>query len=272
MNIYNIENKYSRIIEKSISTQSKSGLDKCIYTCNIGSFDNLIINNLTDLGFDIFVISDLCHNNLPECVTIFDTKEIYRSKRRTNRVFKILPHLFFPTYKYSIYFDSNLSPKNNIYKLFELIADSKFFCFLHNKRNCVYDEIEECKFWNKDSISVLNKQKSLISSFGMPTNFGLFQGSVLVREHNEMIDFSESWHRNYETGSARDQISLAYTIFNLNYMPSTMEYNNLYDFFTKNDHIVFNINESQLTILQKIRMYFLLKIVKIKQFLYKVIS
>lgn len=269
MNLNYIKNIYSEIIFKSISVQKKSGLDKCIYTCNIGNFDNLIINNLHNLGFDIFVISDSTLDNIPEYITILNTKEIYRSKRRTNRVFKILPHLFFPTYSYSIYFDSNLSPSINIFSLFDLINNNNFFCFRHNKRNCVYDEIEECKFWNKDTTIDLDNQKYFYQAEGMPQKFGLFQGSVLVRKHNEMIHFSEFWYHQYEIGSARDQISLAYTIFKLNYIPETLNYNNLFDFFSKYDHVVINIHESHLNRFQKFRMRFLLILVSLKQSLSK---
>jgi len=269
MTISSIDNKYADIIAKSIATQKISGLKKCIYTCNIGDFDNLLITDLANLGFDIFVISDSLPKNLPEYVKILNTKEIHRSKRRTNRVFKILPHIFFPTYEYSIYFDSNLSPNFNIVKLFDLVLDNSFFCFLHNKRICLYDEIEECKFWNKDSFNDLDRQKKNYQDLGMPQRFGLFQGSVLVRKHNELIQFSEFWHHQYEIGSARDQISLAFTIFKLNYYPNTLVYNNLFDFFTKYDHAVIKIHERHLTILQRIRILLLLNLVRVKQFISK---
>ena len=266
MMIKEISILYKEIIEIIRSVQLESKFNKCIYTCIIGNFDNLVFEDLKEAEFDIFVITDTEVENVPEYVKILRISSLYRSKRRTNRVFKILPHLFFSTYKFSIYFDSNLSPNTNVGELFHLIASDNFLCFSHNKRSCVYNEIDECIFWLKDNSDLLKEQRRRISDAGLPKDFGLYQGSVLVRNHNEIRTISEYWHKEYDMGSARDQISLAFSCYMLKFSPRTLDFEIRSNYFSKANHSVNSIHENRLNSVQRFRVSILLLMVRILRY------
>ena len=242
----------------------KSKNDFCIYTCLIGGMDVFTDIDFPTEGYDSFIITD---DSAVECLNshIILIDIMHRSDRRTNRVFKLLPHLFFSSYNTSLYYDTNLIFKTSPLKFLKsLKLDSNFAIFNHNKRDCLFDEIDECLFWNKDSNKILNTQKNNYVNNSMPRNFGLFLGSVLIRNHNEIKKFSELWWEEYDNFSARDQISLAYTVFKEKLCLEIIDIKFFYVFFNKKQHLKINVNESKLTLIQKIKFKALNVLVKLK--------
>lgn len=245
--------------------QALSKKNKCIYTCMIGEFDK--IPKKIDLSdeYDFFFITDKQNIGILNSNIVY-TNLFHRSNRRTNRFFKILPHLIFESYLSSIYIDANLILKVKSKNLFHKLRPKvNFVTFEHNKRKCLYREVEECILWSKDSKDKLLSQKHTYKKNNMPINFGLFLGSVLIRNHNEITSFSEFWWDQYEKFSARDQISLAYSSFKLNFKISTIDYKKFEDYFNKIDHLSKEVNESELSFYEKIKFKLLFTLVKLKK-------
>lgn len=251
-------------IKKQISDiQNLSQNKLCIYTCLIGDFDKFNDVKNTPTGFDSFLITDnkIIHDSISKTIII---NSIYRSQRRTNRIFKILPHLFFSSYDTSVYFDCNLIYKVNPIKILNLLKPKyDFAIFNHAKRNCLFDEIDECIFWNKDSKAILNTQR--INYNLVPKQNGLYLGSVLIRNHNKLKVFSEFWWLQYDKFSARDQISLAFTFFKIKINFDVLNISDFHLFFKKVDHIKKNVNESKLNFVQSLKFKILMFIVELKK-------
>ena len=235
----------------------------CIYTCLIGDFDEFNEIATTLVGCDSFIITDNKKLHYSNTNSIF-IDSIYRSGRRTNRIFKILPHLFFSKYTKSVYYDCNLVLKVSPLEILGLLNSKyDFAIFNHAKRNCLFEEIDECIFWNKDSKTLLNIQREKYES--VPKQNGLYLGSVLVRNHNNLSEFSECWWSQYDEFSARDQISLAYTYYKIKINFQIVDISNFGLYFDKVPHIKKNVNEAKLSVYQSLRFKILMFIVNIRK-------
>lgn len=203
------------IVEKISNFQDRTGNDKVIYSAVFGDVDDSSHLNLINLdGWDkILFYSGIQIAQHPSILYVH-INFLHRDPRRTNRLFKILPHLFFSQYKFSLYFDLNIQVKNNINILLRSIVNSNYnlVLFTHNKRNCLYEEAKYIKLLSKDDSSIVNSQLNQYKSLNFPRNMGLFRGGILIRKHNDLVDFSERWWNEYESWSSRDQLSLAYLI------------------------------------------------------------
>ena len=253
-------------IKKQISKiQTSSKKNKCVYTCMIGGFDKIPKKIDSPDEYDFFYITNQ-KNIIIKSSNVIYTSFFHRSERRTNRFFKILPHLIFESYSSSIYVDANLILKEKSNILFHKLSDKvNFITFDHNKRKCLYEEVNECILWSKDSKHKLLAQKKTYRKKNMPVNYGLFLGSVLIRNHNEIINFSKFWWNQYEKFSARDQISLAYSSFINNFKINTIEYKNFDKYFYKIEHLSKSVHESELNFYEKIKSKFLFTLVKLKK-------
>lgn len=178
-------------------------------------------------------IDYVCFTNNPEMKSDFWnvilTPIKFNCPTRSSREAKILPHLFFQDYEYSVYIDGSTQINQKLYEFVISKLENKNFCIRnHDKRNCVYEEAKKIiEIYDKnpkdDPENVLmhiNKYK--LRNF--PKNFGLKTTGVLIRKHNEknVINCMELWWKEYMAGSKRDQLSLPYALYE-----SGIELNNL---------------------------------------------
>ena len=253
----------NNISEKITENQRLSCNKFCVYTCLIGDFDRFTDLTAAIPGRDSYIITDNKSINSSNTNSIL-ISSIYRSSRRTNRIFKILPHLFFSSYSHSVYYDCNLIFKVSPMELLGLLSPKcDLLIFNHNKRNCLFEEIDECIFWNKDSKDLLNVQRE--KYVVVPKKNGLYLGSVLVRNHNNLALFSEFWWSQYDEFSARDQISLAYTFFSLQINYEILDILDFALYFDKLGHVKKNVNESELSWYQGLRFKVLMIMVNIRK-------
>lgn len=227
----------------SVQTQTKN--NSCVYYCLFGEYDDFTsLTHRLEENIDYYLVTDQSIK-IPGIKTVNVAINL-QSKRRANRFFKLNPHLLFKPYKYSIYIDTNISITGDLNKLFNMLENDEFILFKHNKRNCVYKEIKECKRWKRDAIKVLNQQQKKLKSKGIPFSFGLYLGAVLVRNHDQIKEFSKSWWKNYQNGSSRDQISLIETVFDTGIYPKSIEFSNFNKFFNREAHRDKDITEKNL--------------------------
>lgn len=143
---------------------------------------------------------------------------------RTARFYKINPHLYFSDYDISIWVDGNLTLWAHPEALIESAGQSvQFATWHHPLRTCVYEEGRECIARSKDEFEIITAQISRYMSAGFPRNAGLFETSVLIRNHNDptVISCMKDWWREVDNGSRRDQIGLPYA---LSHSPCEMSY------------------------------------------------
>ena len=79
---------------------------------------------------------------------------------RSARFFKLLPHLFFPKYEYSIWIDASIViKKENLRSLIEkYLCEDDIAMFTHAERDCIYDEGAVCIDSGKDAPTIINAQ------------------------------------------------------------------------------------------------------------------
>jgi hypothetical protein len=140
--------------------------------------------------------------------------------RRKARLPKILPHLFLPEYDLSIWMDGNVVPQTDLVRFAEEnLQDRAALFFAHGERQCLYQEAEKCITLGKDSAHLINSQIAKYQREGMPTSFGLAECSIVIRRHHDqqLIALMNYWWSELAAWSARDQLSLPYVAWKLNY-------------------------------------------------------
>lgn len=137
---------------------------------------------------------------------------LFKDIRRDSRLPKMLPHIYLPDAKYSLYLDANITLKVPLKKLInEWLQDVDIAFFKHSTRNCLFDEAAECIRLDLDKHETILAHISRYRDF--PVKKGLYQGGVILRKHTvKMKQFNEMWWAEYCAGSKRDQISLPYCL------------------------------------------------------------
>ena len=143
---------------------------------------------------------------------------------RSQRNFKIRPHLIFPEYKYSFYFDNTIIFKCKVENFLQFISsifdfeeNYPFFILpYHSFRKNLLSEFYECSLSNLDSdlkfyeqlIDYIKTDISVLKS-------NPYWGGMLLRNHmhEKVIKMSEIWFSNVLKYSRRDQLSLFYASF-----------------------------------------------------------
>jgi len=185
-----------------------------IYTALFGAYDTLrdpveeyenckfiCFTDQTNLKSDIWEIRVVAGADLPP--------------NEMNRRYKLLPHLFLGDYDQSLYIDSNVRLMGNPAVLLKKYDKSGPFLPRHFSRDCIYKEAIECVVLKKGKYSEIVRQMNFYKEQGMPKNFGLGENNILLRRHNdpEIIRLMEAWWFQINTYTMRDQLSLAYVLW-----------------------------------------------------------
>ena len=150
---------------------------------------------------------------------------------RSNRYYKLLPHVHLKEYDISIYIDGTiLVLQDPLPLILEKLKQASFSCFDHNQneldpRDCIYEEYEaimqlgQKKGNFKDDPIVMEKQMDRFKSEGYPKNNGLITAPVLIRRHHdkELVKVMEYWWSIVLNESKRDQLSFNYAAWKLNF-------------------------------------------------------
>lgn len=184
-----------------------------IYTAIFGDYDQLKIFKKAPSGCDYYCFTD--NKNLKSDIfKIIHCDALDLDSTRNAKIFKILPHRYFPNYEYSLWIDGSVMIKDyNFYKLVDrYLKDYDIALFNHPERNCVYDELDACIKLKKDNALVMSKQINRYREMGYPDCNGLAACTIILRRHNSprLIQMNESWWHEIEVGSRRDQLSFNY--------------------------------------------------------------
>ncbi|OUU44697.1 MAG: hypothetical protein CBC16_01700 [Verrucomicrobia bacterium TMED56] len=203
------DTKIKLIIKQIKAVQKKSKNKFVIYSYLTNNYDFIIKQKIKLKDVDFIFLSD---NYLKSHFwNIIKIDFIYRDPRRTAKIFKILPHIFFSSYEYSLCIDSNILLKNKIFSLIKSFKKSKnlLTMFEHSNRNCIYKEAKECQFWGLDDPKVIENQVKRYKKLKYPKNNGLMQCRFILRKHNNrsIKSLMEFWWSEIDKYSVRDQIS-----------------------------------------------------------------
>lgn len=193
-----------------------------IYTCIIGRYDHLIEPTFCPDNCDFYAITDFPIPSSSKWNRIDLQKfnlDKTLSKVEVNRYFKMMPHIIFPTYKYSIYIDGNIRMSTDPTEFVNRISKDGMGFFAHAHRNSIYREAEACLILKKARQADIEKWVNFLKKERMPENYGLIQCSVIARDHSSTIMknvMREWWKLFLSVDAKRDQLLLPYVLFKSN--------------------------------------------------------
>ena len=204
-----------------------------IMTANIGQYDDVMEKHFYHPNYQFVLFTD--DKNLKSSFwKVIYVKRKFEDSRRESRIYKWLPHKFFPNAKYSLWIDSNILIKTDINILIEKYLDSADIAMHpHRARNCLYKEAKVCIDLKYDYVDIMKKQIEKYRLEGYPENNGLFENTVILRRHTKNIEkLNEAVWSEISTGSTRDQLCFNYIAWKLdikvNSLSGTLDQKNLY--------------------------------------------
>jgi hypothetical protein len=187
-----------------------------IYTTLFGNYDILKnqpnFNKVQYICFSDRTIRN-CHNwkisvNPEICPNL---SPVMRAK-----YFKLHPFEYFPDADYSIYIDASIQIANIdfIQSLLSYVTDNGMAAYIHPKRKCIFEEKRRLLSLNEYKQLPIEEQLKSYQTEGMPLNYGLWAGGILIRKNNDNAKMICSlWWNEIIKWSYRDQISLPYVLW-----------------------------------------------------------
>ena len=215
----------------------------CVYTVNTGGYEGTSIraSTCTSLPYDVFYFTDdiqqiyacLAQGVIPMYVS---TKG--QDAKLVQRTIKTSPHLYLPhKYDRSIYIDGNVYLNNNNEgKLFSLMKNRRdIICFSHPGRQVVSDECDVVIEEQLETRANVNSIKNLWREANFQDDVGLTETNVLVRNHKDIIKFSEDWTKCIVM-CKRDQVSFDFMRWKHKINCSILPFKTKTDIFSKKMH------------------------------------
>ncbi|MBZ5514918.1 MAG: DUF616 domain-containing protein [Acidobacteriia bacterium] len=140
---------------------------------------------------------------------------------RASRRPKLLPHIYFPEFEWSLYVDNTVRFKTSPLEILQTYVgrELNYWCFKHPWRDCVYDEAEEVIRLGYDDERRVREQMDYYRALGYPKKAGLCANTVLLRKHNDprIIQLGDIWFDHVLRFSKRDQLSCNFVARHLNF-------------------------------------------------------
>ena len=208
-------------IERSTPQEEHKKASTVVYTCITGGYDNLRPVRCKTPGVDYICFTD----DITAMASGWQTRPIpdslqYLSKVKQQRYVKTHPHELLKEYSQSIWVDGSVDVIGDVN---EFIAglDKRYDVQIqrHPQRDCIYAEAVAVKTTMKDTPENVDRQIEEYKAEGFPEHYGLSETNVIYRQHNtrSCIKLMEAWWDVIEKHSHRDQLSLSYVLWKLNY-------------------------------------------------------
>ena len=230
-------------LSRTLRRRPEKSKRKAVYTFNFGDYDELKPPAIITPGWDY-----LCFTDDAELRSdIWDVRLSHRTaedRHLDNKRFamkhSILSHRYLPGYDFSVSLGAQIKLNCNLDELLqEYFRTGDDLMLVFWKDDCVYDEADGCKQRLTDDPERIDEHMRRYRAVGYPARNGLYMGGVLARWHNRAVRaMCELWWREYEQGSRRDQLSLAYAIWKSSRIKiSKLDYRE--QFFEKRNFIVY---------------------------------
>jgi hypothetical protein len=196
-------------------------------TVSLGDYDT--IKPVTPQeGIDFICVTD---GECPEGWKLYATKS--DNYLRDSRYFKMMTHEYLKEYDLVIYFDGNCEVRKSLNQILKYYKGDALFT-KHPKRNCIYQEALICSQIGKKGVIEHAKK---YANQGFPEDFGLWQGGIFVRPHNEKWNnLFEQWYKEFREGVERDQIALPFVFWKNKVMPDILPFGELSAFYYSARH------------------------------------
>jgi len=191
------------------------GLRVAVCTAVAGNFDELVSLPTVESGVDYFCFTDKSVDVPPPYKNQL-TPYIDPNPRKTARFVKTHPHYFFPEYDVVVWIDANVVPLQGILPYVEAViaSDADIGVIRHPVRDGYIEEAGECVRIGADDEEVLNEQIRYYEALGVK-NTDLVETNILISrpKHDRVKKFFDTWWREINKRSIRDQISMRYAAF-----------------------------------------------------------
>jgi len=193
-----------------------------IYTCITGNYDDLLEPKFISKNCDYICFTDNKELNS----NVWNIKPMPNELSKLSfvkqqRNIKINAHKYLSEYDISIWVDSSVDLLGDINNLIDTLNFDTYNIFVgkHPHRDCIYDEAEACIKLKKDTTENINNQIQYYKNEAFPQHYGLAQTNILIRKHNDKdcIKLMHSWWKMVNRFSHRDQLSLSFCMWKLNY-------------------------------------------------------
>lgn len=186
-----------------------------IYTAISGGYDSLKEPLKDSPLFDFYVFSDVELQSEKWRFIPLDEEE--RNKNITAKKPKILPHLYFPHYQYSIFIDANIFILEDIQEYLIKMIESNvpIAQFSHPERTSLYDEAKICIEKSKCKPEIIENQIARYKKEGFKDQVGLRECNFIVREHAHpnVTKANGIWWNEVCENSERDQLAYPYSLW-----------------------------------------------------------
>lgn len=214
--------KGNRDFEGPSTPLDTTQLKMAVYTCIVGHYDNLIEPEYVEPGIDYYVFTDMeCPaSSVWKKIDITQFEEYGKlSPTQLNRKIKMLPFKYLPDYDYSIYVDGHVEIQTTISPVIAEMGNCSLGVHYHRRRDCIYDETTRIAYLRKADMTTVNKQIDEYKRDGYPRHYGLYENTILVRNHRDegVRHLMDIWWEEYQKYPTRDQLSLPYIIWKTNY-------------------------------------------------------
>lgn len=199
-----------------------------IYTCLVGDIDKLEDPQQTISGVDYICFSDKKRES--NIWSIHPLLKDFGNSRLTARYHKIMSHKIFTDD--TLWVDGKIKLKKNI----PIDQSKQIILAKHPARSCIYEEASKVIELNKETPYKIHKIIESYKKNMFPKNIGLFETSVVFRkycEKNEILE--EKWWEEIKK-CIRDQISLPYVLWILNYKPNIFNFDIFSNDYFKVEH------------------------------------
>jgi hypothetical protein len=203
-----------------MQVQPKGAAKIAVYSCYFGAHEpfNPAATGGDSALYDRFVFTD--HQDLPTSAQLVALHDEGEGPAILSRLPKLCPHLFFQAYDWVVYLDNNarflLDPARIIRRVVKEHPDapSGRYLFRHRRRNCAWDEADECLRLGYMTPDQHTGVLSLFTKTGFPRQAGLFVNTCLVqRMGSPKTDaLNEAWYDSLSRVTRRDQVLLPYLL------------------------------------------------------------
>ncbi|MCP4100978.1 MAG: DUF616 domain-containing protein [Lentisphaerae bacterium] len=192
-----------------------SGKKICVYTAMFGDYDNLPPILFQESGIDYICFTDKDRDIRGWKFVIENSSE--KNTNMKAKKYKIFPDKYLSKYEYSIYVDANTVIPGRLWEFVNFcISNGDFLMWKHPKRSDISFEACAIIYTGRYEPEAIINQVETYANKGIIPNSGLIEASLIWRRHHSpyIIEFMKKWWDEILKYSSRDQISLAFLLWN----------------------------------------------------------
>lgn len=206
----------NNIVQRKVTSPNYFSTERiAVYTAIFGAYDCIPEPYCKPNNCDFFIFTDQeFEDGVWKKKSVPDEIEKL-SNAEKNRYLKMHPDRVFKDYKYSIYVDGNVQIITDLTEYINILGTVGIGIHLHDSRSCVFDELEIIRRTGRESNKNVKRHINYLIETGIPSNYGLLQCNVIVREHSNPIcmQIMNEWWQEYMEYTKRDQVSLPHILY-----------------------------------------------------------